>query len=144
MSPRPSAPSATTFAISKTPAASSCWRSANLAGASQENGSAGTDHGAAAPVFLFGDQIKAGIHGHAPDLANLVDGDIVHETDFRQVYATVLERWLGTKSEPLLGRPFGIAPGDLKRMDRTANLRDKYGFKATASGGFHETCVELR
>jgi uncharacterized protein (DUF1501 family) len=76
----------------------------------QENGSAGTDHGAAAPVFLFGDRLKAGIHGHAPDLANLVDGDIVHETDFRQVYATVLEQWLGTKSEPLLGRPFGSLP----------------------------------
>jgi uncharacterized protein (DUF1501 family) len=76
----------------------------------QENGSAGTDHGAAAPVFLFGDQIKAGIHGHAPDLGNLVDGDIVHETDFRQVYATVLEQWLGTKSEPLLGRRFDSLP----------------------------------
>jgi uncharacterized protein (DUF1501 family) len=71
-----------------------------------ENGSAGTDHGAAAPVFLFGEQIKAGIHGHAPDLANLVDGDIVHETDFRQVYATVLDRWLGAQSAQLLGRPF--------------------------------------
>jgi uncharacterized protein (DUF1501 family) len=76
----------------------------------QENGSAGTDHGAAAPVLLIGDQIKAGIHGHAPDLANLVDGDIVHETDFRQVYATVLERWLGTRSAPLLGRSFGTLP----------------------------------
>jgi uncharacterized protein (DUF1501 family) len=75
-----------------------------------ENGSAGTDHGAAAPVFLFGEGIKAGIHGRAPDLANLVDGDIVHETDFRQVYATVLERWLGAPSAPLLGRPFQTLP----------------------------------
>ena len=75
-----------------------------------ENGSAGTDHGAAAPLFLFGDQIKAGIHGHAPDLAHLTDGDIIHETDFRQVYATVLDRWLGTRSEPLLGRSFGTLP----------------------------------
>ena len=75
-----------------------------------ENGSAGTDHGAAAPVFLFGEQIKAGLHGHAPDLATLTDGDIVHETDFRQVYATVLERWLGAKSEPLLGRAFQSLP----------------------------------
>jgi len=75
-----------------------------------ENGSAGTDHGAAAPVFLFGDQIKAGVHGHAPDLASLVDGDIVHETDFRHVYATVLERWLGVGSAPLLGRNFTPLP----------------------------------
>jgi len=75
-----------------------------------ENGSAGTDHGAAAPVFLFGDQLKAGIHGHAPDLATLTDGDISHETDCRQVYATVLERWLGTRSEPLLGHSFQTLP----------------------------------
>jgi uncharacterized protein (DUF1501 family) len=75
-----------------------------------ENGSGGTDHGAAAPVFLFGERIKAGIHGHAPDLANLTDGDIIHETDFRQVYATVLEHWLGVQSAPLLGRSFGTLP----------------------------------
>ncbi len=75
-----------------------------------ENGSHGTDHGAAAPVLLFGEAIKAGIHGHAPDLANLTDGDIVHETDFRQVYATVLEGWLGAQSTPILGRPFGTLP----------------------------------
>jgi len=75
-----------------------------------ENGSAGTDHGAAAPVFLFGEKVQAGIHGHAPDLATLTDGDIIHETDFRQVYATVLERWLGARSAPLLGRPFGTLP----------------------------------
>ena len=75
-----------------------------------ENGSAGTDHGAAAPVFLFGDRIKAGLHGHAPDLATLTDGDIIHETDFRQVYATVLDRWLGAKSEPLLGHSFQSLP----------------------------------
>ena len=71
-----------------------------------ENGSAGTDHGAAAPMFIFGEQIKAGLHGHAPDLGNLIDGDIRHETDFRQVYATVLDRWLGTASDPVLGRHF--------------------------------------
>jgi uncharacterized protein (DUF1501 family) len=71
-----------------------------------ENGSAGTDHGAAAPVFLFGESLKAGVHGHAPDLAHLTDGDIAHETDFRQVYATVLERWLGANSAAVLGRPF--------------------------------------
>jgi uncharacterized protein (DUF1501 family) len=75
-----------------------------------ENGSHGTDHGAAAPVFLFGEALKAGVHGHAPDLATLEDGDIVHETDFRAVYATVLERWLGSKSQQVLGRPFGTLP----------------------------------
>ena len=71
-----------------------------------ENGSNGTDHGAAAPMFLFGEKIKAGVQGNTPDLGNLLDGDIRHQIDFRQVYATVLENWLGTKSEQVLGRKF--------------------------------------
>src|SRR5207247_2415053 len=71
-----------------------------------ENGSQGTDHGAAAPMFLFGEKIKGGVHGNPPDLANLVDGDLRHQIDFRQVYAAVLENWLGTKSDAVLGRKF--------------------------------------
>ena len=75
-----------------------------------ENGSQGTDHGAAAPVFLFGDKIKGGIHGNPPDLKNLVDGDVPHEVDFRQVYASVLEGWLGTRGEDVLKRKFEKTP----------------------------------
>lgn len=71
-----------------------------------ENGSQGTDHGAAAPMFLFGEKIKGGVHGNPPDLAHLVDGDLRHQIDFRQVYAAVLENWLDTKSETVLGRKF--------------------------------------
>ncbi len=71
-----------------------------------ENGSQGTDHGAAAPMFLFGEKLKGGLHGDAPDLKNLLDGDVRHHIDFRQVYASVLEQWLGTKSELVLGRKF--------------------------------------
>ncbi len=71
-----------------------------------ENGSQGTDHGAAAPMFVFGEKIKGGLHGNPPDLGNLLDGDVRHQIDFRQVYATVLEQWLGTKSEGVLGRKF--------------------------------------
>jgi uncharacterized protein (DUF1501 family) len=72
----------------------------------EENASQGTDHGTAAPVFLAGNGVVPGIHGPYPDLAHLVDGDPVFGVDFRQVYATVLERWLGLASEPILGQKF--------------------------------------
>ncbi|MCA9176222.1 MAG: DUF1501 domain-containing protein [Planctomycetales bacterium] len=68
----------------------------------QENASAGTDHGAAAPAFLIGDPVQGGIHGRQPSLTDLQQGDLKHHTDFRQLYATVLEKWLKVASEPLL------------------------------------------
>lgn len=71
-----------------------------------ENGSQGTDHGAAAPVFLFGDNVKGGLHGPPPDLADLVDGDVKHQIDFRQVYASLLDNWLKTSSLNILGREY--------------------------------------
>jgi uncharacterized protein (DUF1501 family) len=76
----------------------------------KENASQGTDHGKAGPMFLFGPGVKAGIHGEMPSLADadLDKGDLVHTTDFRSVYATVLEKWLGTPSEPILGEKFPL------------------------------------
>ena len=71
-----------------------------------ENGSAGTDHGAAAPLFLAGGAVRAGFHGTAPSLSNLFQGDIQHTIDFRSVYAGVLENWLRVASAPVLGRKF--------------------------------------
>ena len=71
-----------------------------------QNASGGTDHGAAAPLFLFGGAVKAGLHGKQPSLTELYRGDLVHGTDFRDVYSTLLERWLGTASKPVLGRDF--------------------------------------
>ncbi len=68
-----------------------------------ENGSEGTDHGTAAPMFLFGDAVKGGIHGGLPDLQNLSHGDLRHQVDFRQVYAAVLQGWLKTDSAAILG-----------------------------------------
>ncbi|MEZ6128323.1 MAG: DUF1501 domain-containing protein [Planctomycetaceae bacterium] len=62
----------------------------------QENASEGTDHGTAGPMFLAGTQVKPGLIGKHPDLNDLEDGDVKHHTDFRQVYATVLQRWLHT------------------------------------------------
>jgi uncharacterized protein (DUF1501 family) len=75
-----------------------------------ENGSAGTDHGAAAPLFVFGEKIKGGVHGVPPDLQNLTDGDIRQQIDFRQVYAAVLNGWLETSPEKVLGKNYEKVP----------------------------------
>ena len=72
----------------------------------KENSSAGTDHGAASVMFLAGAGIKGGIYGDYPSLADLDDGDLRFHTDFRSVYATLLDNWLGTKSAPVLGGNF--------------------------------------
>ena len=69
----------------------------------KENASQGTDHGAAAPVFFAGQRVKAGLTGAHPSLHDLVDGDLKFHTDFRSVYATILQRWLGWPSEAVLG-----------------------------------------
>ena len=70
----------------------------------KENGSAGTDHGAAAPVFVIGDDVKAGLQGGVPNLANLYRGDVRHEIDFRDVYASLLGDWLGVDPAAVLER----------------------------------------
>ncbi len=72
----------------------------------QENASAGTDHGAAAPMFLMGDKVKAGLIGKHPSLTKLQGGDLKYHTDFRQVYATILEKWLQSPSETILGKKY--------------------------------------
>ena len=76
----------------------------------KENASGGTDHGAAAPLFLAGGGVKAGLLGQMPSLASkdLFDGDVKYNTDFRSVYATVLEKHLGVKSEPILKKLFPL------------------------------------
>jgi uncharacterized protein (DUF1501 family) len=71
-----------------------------------ENGSGGTDHGTAAPVFVLGQPVKAGLHGSYPDLTRLEDGDPIHAVDFRRVYATVLDKWLGVPHREVLGASF--------------------------------------
>lgn len=71
-----------------------------------ENGSGGTDHGAAAPLFVIGENVNPGLYGKAPSLTKLHDGDLIHNTDFRSVYATVLENWLHAPVEPILNRKF--------------------------------------
>ena len=76
----------------------------------KENASSGTDHGAAAPLLLAGSPVQPGIHGQTPSLMDLAKGDLKHNVDFRGVYATVLEQWLGMPAIPALGGSFTKLP----------------------------------
>jgi uncharacterized protein (DUF1501 family) len=69
----------------------------------KENGSRGTDHGEAAPMLLVGGKVKAGPVGKHPSLTELNAGNLKFHTDFRQVYATILDQWLGVPSKDVLG-----------------------------------------
>jgi uncharacterized protein (DUF1501 family) len=77
-----------------------------------ENGSAGTDHGAAGVMMAFGGSVRGGLYGTAAQLApgsptlENNSGDVRHETDFRSVYARLLEEWMGVNSVPILGGDF--------------------------------------
>jgi len=80
-----------------------------------ENASQGTDHGAAAPAFIFGGKISPGLLGAAPLLGpdQLVNGDIAHQIDFRSLYASLLINWLGvpaSASPAILGGNFAPLP----------------------------------
>ncbi len=65
------------------------------------NASLGTDHGTAAPMFLFGAPVKAGIVGANPSLTDLTNGNLKMQYDFRDVYASVLSQWFGVSSAEL-------------------------------------------
>ena len=69
----------------------------------KENGSQGTDHGTAEPIFLLGAGLQGGLYGVQPPLDDLDSGDLRYQVDFRSVYATVLDRWLGASVEAVLG-----------------------------------------
>ena len=77
-----------------------------------ENGSGGTDHGAAGVMMAIGGMVRGGLHGTAPVLApgsptlENSSGDVRYETDFRSVYARVLDQWLGVNSVPILNGDF--------------------------------------
>lgn len=77
-----------------------------------ENGSGGTDHGAAGLMMVLGGSVRGGLHGTAASLApghptlENNSGDVRYETDFRSVYAMLLDRWLGVNSVPILNGDF--------------------------------------
>lgn len=71
-----------------------------------ENASRGTDHGTAGPVFLMGAKIRGGLHGKHPDLGDLDRKDMTFTTDFRSVYACVLQDWMKVDATEVLGGRF--------------------------------------
>ncbi len=75
-----------------------------------QNASGGTDHGTAAPMFMFGAGLRQGVVGRHPSLTNLDQGDLRYGIDFRGVYAEVLQNWLETPSKPVLGQQFKPLP----------------------------------
>jgi uncharacterized protein (DUF1501 family) len=76
----------------------------------EENRSLGTDHGTAAPMLVMGGSVQGGLKGAHPSLADLDEGDLRFHTDFRQVYATILDRWLKADSPAILGTKFPHVP----------------------------------
>ena len=73
----------------------------------RENNNRGTDHGTAGPMFLIGPGVRGGLHGTPVDLDKLNDTDnLAHTVDFRQVYASVIDQWMGGDSRAVLGRGF--------------------------------------
>jgi uncharacterized protein (DUF1501 family) len=68
------------------------------------NGSQGTDHGTSGPMFIVGEKVNGGFYGDQPSLKNLISGDLAVTTDFRDVYATLLEKVLRSPAEQTLGR----------------------------------------
>jgi uncharacterized protein (DUF1501 family) len=77
-----------------------------------ENGSQGTDHGEAAPLFVVGSAIKPGFHGPDPDLRRekLSRGDVAFQLDFRRIYATMLRNWIKADDTKVLGHTFEPLP----------------------------------
>ena len=76
-----------------------------------ENSSRGTDHGAASCLFVAGPSVKGGVVGKHPSLADLDAGDLKYHTDFRRVYATLLDSWLACDSKAVLGAKWDHVAG---------------------------------
>ncbi|MBK8178717.1 MAG: DUF1501 domain-containing protein [Planctomycetes bacterium] len=76
----------------------------------RENGSGGTDHGVAGPMFVAGEAVRGGLYGKHPSLENLDDGDLIHTTDFRSVYATLIQSWFGVDAQRVLGAKYPLLP----------------------------------
>lgn len=75
----------------------------------KQNASKGTDHGTANVMMFAGGSLrKKGVLNEAPDLKNLDNGDLIYKVDFRSVYATILQSWLATDPEIVLGQKFGL------------------------------------
>jgi uncharacterized protein (DUF1501 family) len=74
------------------------------------NASDGTDHGTSGPVFVIGEKVKGGFYGEQPSLRELKNDDLAVTADFRDIYASILEKVLGTQAEKVLGSWKGRTP----------------------------------
>ncbi|MFM1938140.1 MAG: hypothetical protein RLZZ320_998 [Actinomycetota bacterium] len=74
------------------------------------NASDGTDHGTSGPVFIIGEKVKGGFYGEQPSLRELKNDDLAVTSDFRDIYASILEKVLGTQAERVLGNWKGRTP----------------------------------
>ncbi|MEZ5026242.1 MAG: DUF1501 domain-containing protein [Chitinophagales bacterium] len=73
----------------------------------EENASKGTDHGTANQIFIFGNQLKKnGVYNEAPNLSNLDEGDLKFSVDFKNIYATLLNKWMNTDEQSILGAKY--------------------------------------
>lgn len=109
-----------------------------------QNGSAGTDHGVAAPMFVIGGSVAGGLHGTYPSLTDLTSGDLKMSVDFRSVYGAVLEKWLNVPSSTLLEgtfpslalfeEPVNCTPRPPVRISTSAS-GGRLNVTATAGGG---------
>lgn len=94
-----------------------------------ENASGGTDHGAAAPLYIIGGGVNAGIFGDHPSLADLESGDLKYKVDFRSVYGTLVRDWLGADPSGIIGG--GSFPG----LGFVKSPASSGGGQAPVSGG---------
>ncbi len=81
----------------------------------EENGSQGTDHGTAGPMFVVGNGVRGGFYGKTPSLTDLDNGNLKMTTDFRRVYATMIAEWMGHRDPDAIlkgnFKPLGMFPG---------------------------------
>ena len=71
-----------------------------------ENASGGTDHGTATPVYVIGIKVKGGQYGAPVSLTDLDDGNLIYTTDYRRVYASMIEEWMGVDASTVLKGSF--------------------------------------
>jgi uncharacterized protein (DUF1501 family) len=104
----------------------------------ESNGSYGTDHGTAAPMFVFGSCVKPGVLGANPDLGNLDNGNLRQQHDYRQVFTTLVQDWMGASPEALTATNFdGFLDKKLELVlcstvgiGKTAFINDRYRLNA--------------
>ncbi len=77
----------------------------------EENANGSTDHGSAGGMIVLGNGVRQGIYGDQPSLTDLIDrGNLLYTVDFRSVYATLIEDWLGVPSADLMGQQWPLLP----------------------------------